>query len=164
MTDTVVIVAARRTPIGGFQGSLSPLSAIELGAAANKAALEDSKVAAEEISEVISGCVLPAGLGQAPARQAALQGYLQITRVVGAAQIKGLCQTDRIAARQLIRNTVRQKTAVQDVDLGVIQKGRQLWRMFEPRAQAPLFDVVAFKAVGQFANGGKRVAEHPAKR
>lgn len=76
MTDTVVIVAARRTPIGGFQGSLSPLSAIELGAAANKAALEDSKVATEEISEVISGCVLPAGLGQAPARQAALAAGL----------------------------------------------------------------------------------------
>jgi acetyl-CoA C-acetyltransferase len=76
MTDTVVIVAARRTPIGGFQGDLSPLSAIELGAAANKAALEDSKVAAEEISEVISGCVLPAGLGQAPARQAALAAGL----------------------------------------------------------------------------------------
>ncbi len=76
MNDHVVIVAARRTPIGSFQGALSPLSAIELGAAANKAAIEDSGVSAAEFSEIISGCVLPAGLGQAPARQAALAAGL----------------------------------------------------------------------------------------
>ncbi|MCZ6560746.1 MAG: acetyl-CoA C-acyltransferase [Gammaproteobacteria bacterium] len=105
MTDTVVIVAARRTPIGGFQGSLSPLSAIELGAAANKAALEDSKVAAEEISEVISGCVLPAGLGQAPARQAALAAGLPdsipcttINKVCGSGMKSTLLAHDLIRA------------------------------------------------------------------
>jgi acetyl-CoA C-acetyltransferase len=68
----VVIVAARRTPIGAFLGVLSPLSAVQLGSAAIKAAVESGGVAPAELQEVIMGCVLPAGLGQAPARQAAL--------------------------------------------------------------------------------------------
>ena len=66
------IVAARRTPIGAFQGALAPLSAPQLGAAAVRAALESSGVSAEQLDEVLLGCVLPAGLGQAPARQAAI--------------------------------------------------------------------------------------------
>ena len=70
--DAVVIAAARRTPLGGFQGALSPLSGHQLAAAVFAAVLEDSHVAAEEVSEVFLGCVLPAGQGQAPARQAAL--------------------------------------------------------------------------------------------
>jgi acetyl-CoA C-acetyltransferase len=68
----VVVVSARRTPIGAFLGALSPLSAVQLGSAAIKAALESAGVAAADVQEVIMGCVLPAGLGQAPARQAAL--------------------------------------------------------------------------------------------
>jgi acetyl-CoA C-acetyltransferase len=68
----VVIVSARRTPIGAFLGALSPLSAVQLGSAAVKAALESAGIAAADVQEVIMGCVLPAGLGQAPARQAAL--------------------------------------------------------------------------------------------
>jgi acetyl-CoA C-acetyltransferase len=68
----VVIVSARRTPIGAFLGVLSPLSAVQLGSAAVKAALESAAVAPADVQEVIMGCVLPAGLGQAPARQAAL--------------------------------------------------------------------------------------------
>ena len=68
----VVIVSARRTPIGAFLGALSPLSAVQLGSAAIKAALESAGIAAADVQEVIMGCVLPAGLGQAPARQAAL--------------------------------------------------------------------------------------------
>ena len=68
----VVIVSAKRTPIGAFLGALSPLSAVQLGSAAIKAALEAGGVAATDIQEVIMGCVLPANLGQAPARQAAL--------------------------------------------------------------------------------------------
>ena len=68
----VVIVSARRTPIGTFLGVLSPLSAVQLGSAAMKAALESAAVAPADVQEVIMGCVLPAGLGQAPARQAAL--------------------------------------------------------------------------------------------
>jgi acetyl-CoA C-acetyltransferase len=68
----VVIVAAKRTPIGAFQGVLTPLSAPQLGAAAIRGALAAAGIGASEIQEVIMGCVLPAGLGQAPARQAAI--------------------------------------------------------------------------------------------
>ncbi|WP_250464437.1 acetyl-CoA C-acyltransferase [Microbulbifer litoralis] len=71
-SDPVVIVGLARTPMGAMQGALSAVSAPELGAAAIRAALEDAGVAAADVSEVLMGCVLPAGLGQAPARQAAL--------------------------------------------------------------------------------------------
>jgi acetyl-CoA C-acetyltransferase len=70
--NEVFIVSAKRTPIGAFQGALAPLTAVQLGSAAIKAAIESSGVKAAELDEVIMGCVLPAGLGQAPARQAAL--------------------------------------------------------------------------------------------
>lgn len=72
MQDPIVIVAARRTPMGAFQGSLSAMSAPELSAVACAAAIADSGLQATDIGEVLLGCVLPAGLGQAPARQAAL--------------------------------------------------------------------------------------------
>jgi len=68
----IVIVSARRTPIGAFQGALAPLTAPQLGAAAARAAIESAGIAGTDIDEVIMGCVLSAGLGQAPARQAAL--------------------------------------------------------------------------------------------
>jgi len=71
-SSEVIIVSAKRTPIGAFLGALSPLSAVQLGSAAIKAALEAGSVAAADVQEVIMGCVLPANLGQAPARQAAL--------------------------------------------------------------------------------------------
>lgn len=70
--DPVVIAGYARTPMGGFQGALSPLKATELGAAAVKAAVERSGVAADAVDRIYMGCVLPAGLGQAPSRQAAL--------------------------------------------------------------------------------------------
>ena len=70
--DPVVIVSARRTPMGSFQGALSAASAPELSAAASMAAIADCGIDTKDISEVLLGCVLPAGLGQAPARQAAL--------------------------------------------------------------------------------------------
>jgi acetyl-CoA C-acetyltransferase len=70
--DPVVILSARRTPVGAFQGALTTVTAPQLGAAAIRAALSDSGVKASEVDEVIMGCVLSAGLGQAPARQAAL--------------------------------------------------------------------------------------------
>ena len=72
MTQPLVIAAARRTPIGAFQGVLATVSATQLGAVAAKAALADAGLAPDAIDEVIFGCVLPAGLGQAPARQAAV--------------------------------------------------------------------------------------------
>ncbi|HSN52934.1 MAG TPA: acetyl-CoA C-acyltransferase [Woeseiaceae bacterium] len=71
-TDPVVIVAAKRTPIGAFQGVFSDISATDLGAAAVAAAVAESGVEPGDVGRVIMGCVLPAGLGQAPARQAAL--------------------------------------------------------------------------------------------
>ncbi|MDQ0122198.1 acetyl-CoA C-acetyltransferase [Pseudomonas lini] len=70
--DPIVIVSAVRTPMGGFQGELKSLTAPQLGAAAIKAAVERAGIAADAVEEVLFGCVLPAGLGQAPARQAAL--------------------------------------------------------------------------------------------
>jgi acetyl-CoA C-acetyltransferase len=72
--NSLVIVSARRTPIGAFQGVLSPVSSPELGAVAIRAALADAGVSGDAVDEVIMGCVLPAGLGQAPARQASLSG------------------------------------------------------------------------------------------
>jgi acetyl-CoA C-acetyltransferase len=74
--DPIVIVAAARTPIGGFQGDFKDLAAPSLGAVAAKAVLARSGVRPEDIEELILGCVLPAGQGQAPARQAALAAGL----------------------------------------------------------------------------------------
>ena len=73
MSTHVYIGAARRTPLGSFLGSLSSLSATDLGAAAIQAAVADSGIDPAAIDEVLMGCILPAGLGQAPARQAALK-------------------------------------------------------------------------------------------
>lgn len=70
--DPIVIVSAVRTPMGGLQGELSSLSAVQLGSAAIGAAVERAGVQAHSVDQVLFGCVLPAGLGQAPARQAAL--------------------------------------------------------------------------------------------
>ncbi len=79
MAREVVIVGAARTPVGAFLGSLSSLTAPQLGAAAIKAALERAGVSPAKVDEVFMGCVLQAGVGQAPARQAALFGGLPDT-------------------------------------------------------------------------------------
>jgi acetyl-CoA C-acetyltransferase len=90
MSDSsVVIVSARRTPIGAFQGVFAPVTATELGAAAIRGALADSGLKGTDIQEVIMGCVLPANLGQAPARQAALGGG--IPNAVPATTINKMC-------------------------------------------------------------------------
>ncbi|PHN72944.1 hypothetical protein AO286_14970 [Pseudomonas syringae] len=70
--DPVVIVSAARTPMGGFQGDLQSLGATRLGSIAISAAVERAAIAPGDVEHVLFGCVLPAGLGQAPARQAAL--------------------------------------------------------------------------------------------
>jgi len=72
----IVIVAAKRTPMGAFQGAFSRVSAVDLGAASIKAAVKEAKLSTSSVDEVYMGCVLPAGLGQAPARQAALAAGL----------------------------------------------------------------------------------------
>ncbi|WP_298215429.1 acetyl-CoA C-acyltransferase [Acidocella sp.] len=94
--DPVVIASAARTPMGGFQGELSPLPAPELGAAAIKAALERAALPAEAVEEVVFGCVLPAGQGQAPARQAGLKAGLPLA--AGATTVNKMCGSGMKAA------------------------------------------------------------------
>ncbi|MEX2498100.1 MAG: acetyl-CoA C-acyltransferase [Wenzhouxiangellaceae bacterium] len=79
MSDSIVITAARRTAIGAFQGQFAPVSSPELGAAAIRAALGDSGIEGDDVSEVLMGCVLPAGTGQAPARQASIGAGLPLS-------------------------------------------------------------------------------------
>jgi len=87
--DPIVIVGAARTPMGGFQGDLASVSAGDLGAVAIRAAVERAGVPAEQVEEIIFGCVLPAGQGQAPARQAALKGGLPLS--AGATTVNKMC-------------------------------------------------------------------------
>jgi len=87
--DPIVIVGAARTPMGGFQGDLASVSASDLGAVAIRAAVERAGVPAEQVEEIIFGCVLPAGQGQAPARQAALKGGLPLS--AGATTVNKMC-------------------------------------------------------------------------
>jgi len=77
-SDPIVIAAARRTPIGCFQGVLSGATAPDLGAAAISGALADSGIDAADVDQVLMGCVLPAGLGQAPARQASISAGIPV--------------------------------------------------------------------------------------
>ena len=95
-SDPIVIAGAARTPMGGFQGALSPASAPELGASAVKAAVERAGIAPEDVDEVIMGCVLPAGQGQAPARQAALGAGLPLA--TGCTTINKMCGSGMKAA------------------------------------------------------------------
>ncbi len=87
--NSVVIVSGVRTPMGGFQGSLSSLSAVDLGAIAIREAIERAGIAPADVQEVIMGCVLPAGLKQGPARQAALNAGLPAA--TGCTTINKLC-------------------------------------------------------------------------
>jgi len=94
--DPVVIVSCARTPMGGFQGELKGFAAPELGAAAIRAALERSTLKPEQVQEVIMGCVLPAGQGQAPARQASLGAGLPLA--AGCTTINKMCGSGMKAA------------------------------------------------------------------
>jgi acetyl-CoA C-acetyltransferase len=96
--DPVVIVGAARTPMGGFQGELKSFAAPELGAAAVRAAVERAKLKPEDVQEAIMGCVLPAGQGQAPARQAALGAGLP--QSVGCTTVNKMCGSGMKAAMQ----------------------------------------------------------------
>lgn len=89
LAQDIVIVAAKRTPMGGFQGNLSTVASPTLAATAIKAVLADTKLATEKVDEVLMGCVLPAGLGQAPARQATLGAGLPLS--VGASTVNKVC-------------------------------------------------------------------------
>jgi acetyl-CoA C-acetyltransferase len=105
VTSPIVIATARRTAIGSFQGQFSGHSAPQLGAAAIAAVVRDSGVAADAVDEVIMGCVLPAGVGQAPARQAMLGAGLSagtrattINKVCGSGMKAVMLAHDQIAA------------------------------------------------------------------
>ena len=94
--DPVVIVGLARTPMGGFQGELKGFAAPELGAAAIRASVERAKIKPEDVQEVIMGCVLPAGQGQAPARQASLGAGLPLA--TGCTTVNKMCGSGMKAA------------------------------------------------------------------
>jgi acetyl-CoA C-acetyltransferase len=94
--DPVVIAAYARTPMGGFQGALSAVKATDLGAVAVRAALERAGVAGDKVGQIFMGCVLPAGLGQAPARQAAIGAGLPLS--VEATTVNKMCGSGMQAA------------------------------------------------------------------
>jgi acetyl-CoA C-acetyltransferase len=95
-SDPIVIIGYARTPMGAFQGSLSSVKATALGAVAVKAALERAGLKGDQIDQIIMGCVLPAGLGQAPARQAALGAVLPLS--VTATTVNKMCGSGMQAA------------------------------------------------------------------
>ncbi len=94
--DPVVIVSYARTPMGGFQGALAGAKSTELGSAAVKAAIERAGVSGDQVQQIFMGCVLPAGLGQAPARQAALGAGLPLS--VEATTVNKMCGSGMQAA------------------------------------------------------------------
>jgi acetyl-CoA C-acetyltransferase len=103
--DPVVIVDAARTPMGGFQGDLADVKATTLGSVAIEAALDRAGLPAEAVDEVVMGCVLPAGLGQAPARQAALgagvpaaAGCTTVNKMCGSGMKATMIAHDSLAA------------------------------------------------------------------
>src|SRR5512144_3165633 len=105
LNDPVVIVGAARTPMGGFQGDFASLTASDLGAAAIKAAIECAGIRPDDVDEVIMGNVLPAGQGQAPARQASLKagiplatGCTTVNKMCGSAMKAAMLAHDLIAA------------------------------------------------------------------
>src|SRR3984893_6647899 len=108
-SDPVVILAARRTPVGAFQGALATVTAPQLGAVAIKAALADSRLAPSEVDEVIMGRVLSAGIGQAPARQAAMGAGLPTS--VPSTTVNKMCgsamRAVMLGADQILAGTAR---------------------------------------------------------
>jgi acetyl-CoA C-acetyltransferase len=163
-SDSIVIVAANRTPMGGFQGCLSEVSAPNLGATAIKAALSNSGLKADDISEVIMGNVLPAGLGQAPARQAML--YADLPRSTGATTINKVCGSG-LKAAMMAHDLIKAGSA--DVVLAggmesmsnapyMLPKGRSGYRMghgqvLDHMMLDGLEDAYEHKAMGVYAQG-----------
>ncbi|MFD2234922.1 acetyl-CoA C-acyltransferase [Phaeospirillum tilakii] len=142
-SDPVVIVGAARTALGGFQGDLAPLAAPALGAAAIGAALARSGLAAEAVDEVLMGCVLPAGQGQAPARQAALAAGLPAA--AGCTTLNKMCGSG-MKTVMLAHDLIRVGSAARVVAGG-----------FESMSNAPyLLD----KARGGLRMGHGRVLDH----
>ena len=105
MSDDVMILSAKRTPVGAFLGALAPVSAPQLGSVAIRAAIEAAGLQPADLDETLMGCVLPAGLGQAPARQAALGAGVPthvpattVNKMCGSAMKAIMIGADQIAA------------------------------------------------------------------
>src|SRR2546427_4799039 len=98
LNDPVVIVSAARTPMGAFQGELKDFAAPQLGAAAIRAAVERAGIKPDQVQEVIMGCVLSAGLGQAPARQASIAAGLPLS--TGCTTVNKMCGSGMKAIMQ----------------------------------------------------------------
>src|SRR3954466_4585027 len=105
MSDSVVILSAKRTPVGAFLGALAPMSSPQLGSVAIRAAVEAAGIQGADVEETLMGCVLPAGLGQAPARQAALAAGVPnqvpattINKMCGSAMKAIMIGADQIAS------------------------------------------------------------------
>ncbi|MBL8490435.1 MAG: acetyl-CoA C-acetyltransferase, partial [Rhodocyclaceae bacterium] len=94
--DPIVIISAARTPMGGFMGDFASMTCAQLGSAAIKAAVERSGLQPAQVDEVIMGCVLPAGQGQAPARQASLGAGLPLA--AGCTTVNKMCGSGMRAA------------------------------------------------------------------
>jgi acetyl-CoA C-acetyltransferase len=142
-SDPVVIVGAARTPMGGFQGELKDVTAPTLGGVAIGAALQRAGVAPDDVEEVVMGCVLPAGLGQAPARQAAFSA--KIPDSVGATTVNKMCGSGMKAA-MLVHDLIRAGSATVGVAGGM-----------ESMTNAPyLLD----RARGGYRMGHGRVLDH----
>ncbi|CAM3549515.1 acetyl-CoA C-acyltransferase [Parendozoicomonas haliclonae] len=160
--DDIVIVSGARTPMGGLQGSLSSLTAPKLGAIAIKAAVERSGINADDVEEVIMGCVLPAGLKQGPARQAARQAGLP--DATGSTTINKLCGSGMKAtmlAHDLIKagtNTIMVAGGMESMSNApyVLDKARSGYRMGHGQVSDHMFldgleDAETGRLMGSFA-------------
>lgn len=143
MADSIVIVGAARTPMGGFQGDLSTLTAAELGAAAIGVALDRAGIARDRVDEALMGCVLPAGQGQAPARQAVLGAGLPVS--VPATTVNKMCGSG-------MKTVMMAHDALLAGQAGIVVAGGM-----ESMSNAPyLLD----KARGGYRMGHGRVTDH----
>ena len=160
--DSVVIVSGARTPMGGFQGALSPVTAPELGAIAIRAAVSRAGLKPEDIQEVIMGCVLPAGLKQGPARQAALDAGLPAA--AGCTTINKLCGSGMKAtmlAHDLIKagsNTIMVSGGMESMSNSpyILPKARTGYRMGHGEIKDHMFldgleDAKTGRLMGSFA-------------
>lgn len=128
--DDIVIVAAKRTPTGGLLGKLSSLTAPELAAVTHRAALDEARVPAELLDEVLTGCVLQAGIGQAPARQAARKAG--IPDKVGATTINKMCGSG-MKTVMLAHDIIRAKSASIVLAGGMESMSRAPYLLLEAR-------------------------------
>ena len=158
----IVIVAATRTPMGSFQGSLSGLSAPDLGAVAIQAALKQTNIPVDEIDEVIMGCVLPAGVKQDPARQAMRKaglpdhvGATTINKVCGSGMKAAMQASDAIKADSIKIAVVGGMESMSNAPY-LLPKARTVYRMGHGQVIDHMFmdgleDAYTGRAMGSFA-------------